>query len=156
MVQFPLNLHLYKIFMTIEPEALYSLFDTLFLPAQIKEIKESDVPKTNENKRILMLFGSKPSKDESEFLNKILAAINVKPDEVESVFESNSESLSQIIENSSGYVLAWGTGYQETEKYGAAKIGKCSLIISDSLTEVKNDQTLKAKLWNCLKKEFVK
>lgn len=156
MVQFPLNLHLYKIFMTIEPEALYSLFDTLFLPAQITEIKEINAPETSSNKRMQMLFDSKPSTDESDFLNKILAAINLKPDEVESVFESNAESMSQIIEKSSGYILAWGIERPGTEKYSVTKMGNCSLIISDSLTVVKNDQSLKAKLWNCLKKEFVK
>lgn len=156
MVQFPLNLHLYKIFMTIEPEALYSLFDTLILPTENTEIKEIKTPETSPNKRLQLLFEVKPSQEETDFLDKILSAITMKPENVESNFEINSESMPQIIEKSSGYILAWGIEHPGTEKYSVTKMGNCSLIISDSLTVVKNDQSLKAKLWNCLKKEFVK
>ncbi len=142
--------------MKIEPEALYSMFDTLFLPSEtpVKTVR-NDINKLSV-KRLMMLFDKKYTDEEKDFLNKILSAINIKPVEVETSFEISPETLIKIMDDSSGYILVWGINYPGSEKYTQIKKGEMTLIFSDSLGTIKNDQILKAKLWNCLKEVFVK
>ena len=156
MAQFPLNLHLYKIFMTIEPEALYSMFDILIVPIEIIPQTDKKAKENTTTKQLLMLFEKEYTEDEKDFLNKILGAINIKPEEVETKFGITASGLPEIIEANSGYILIWGLNFQEAQNYKFYKKVNASILVIDSLTAIKNDQSLKGKLWNCLKEEFVK
>ncbi len=142
--------------MKIEPEALYSLFDTLFLPTEI--IIPNDINATEEptKKRVLMLFEKEYTSEEQDFLNKILAAINISSETVDTKFEITADQLPEIIEANSGYILIWGINFPEAENYKLLQNGKTSILVIDSLTAIKKDQSLKTKLWNALKAVFVK
>ncbi|MFM9944332.1 MAG: hypothetical protein ACKVQB_03785 [Bacteroidia bacterium] len=149
--------------MQIEPEALFGLFDTLILPSEKPVKTEKQIIEPSSSKKMLMLFDKPNPSDAIDFLNKILAAIKLGPEDVESKFEINSELLPEIIKNHSGYLLVWGIEISinpevafAKQKYKLHKIGETSLIVCDSLSVVKNDLALKGKLWNCLKEEFVK
>ena len=142
--------------MKIEPEALYSLFDTLFLPTEI--IIPNDINATEEptKKRVLMLFEKEYTSEEQDFLNKILAAINISSETVDTKFEITADQLPEIIEANSGYILIWGINFPDAENYKLLQNGKTSILVIDSLTAIKKDQSLKTKLWNALKAVFVK
>ncbi len=141
--------------MKIEPEALYSLFDTLILPTE-KTIKSEKVAAENQTKKpILMLMEKEYNADEKDFLGKILSAINIKPEEVETKFAITPHLLSEIIEGNSGYIIVWGINFEGIESYKFTKKGSATVLLIDSITAIKNDQSLKGKLWNCLKEEFV-
>ena len=53
-------------------------------------------------------------------------------------------------------VLIWGINFPEAENYKLLQNGKTSILVIDSLTAIKKDQSLKTKLWNALKAVFVK
>ena len=142
--------------MTIEPEALYSMFDTLFLPNEKEVQTPKKETKPTSKCRVLMLFEKEYDAEESEFLNKILSASQIKPEEVETKFEITPELLPDYFENASAYLLGWGINYPEIESYKFTKKGTTNVLIIDSLNTLKNNQSLKGKLWNCLKEEFVK
>jgi DNA polymerase III psi subunit len=141
--------------MTIEPEALYSMFDTLFLPNEKEVQTRKQETKPTSKCRVLMVFEKEYDAEESEFLNKILAASKIKPEEVETKFEVTSEQLPEYFENGSSYLLIWGMDYPQLESYKFTKKGTTNVLMIDSLSTLKNNQSLKGKLWNCLKEEFV-
>ena len=117
--------------MKIEPEALYSLFDTLFLPTEI--IIPNDINATEEptKKRVLMLFEKEYTSEEQDFLNKILAAINISSETVDTKFEITADHLPEIIEANSGYILIWGINFPEAENYKLLQNGKTSILVID-------------------------
>ena len=69
--------------MTIEPEALYSMFDILIVPIEIIPQTDKKAKENTTTKQLLMLFEKEYTEDEKDFLNKILGAINIKPEEIE-------------------------------------------------------------------------
>jgi hypothetical protein len=112
--------------MTIEPEALYSMFDTLFLPNEKEVQTRKQETKPTSKCRVLMVFEKEYDAEESEYF-----------------------------ENGSSYLLIWGINYPQLESYKFTKKGTTNVLMIDSLSTLKNNQSLKGKLWNCLKEEFV-
>jgi len=152
--------------MQIEPEALYSLFETLIVPIELvevepiiseaKEVKEvKDVKEVNEVKRLTMIIASKPELDEEELLNKILTAIQIAPEEIEWIFTASIDEIRAIIISNTYHVVIWGIEIPSIEKYKTIPMKQSKVILSDSLAVIKKDQALKANLWNCLKATFV-
>lgn len=142
--------------MTIEPEALYSMFDTLILPVEKEVQTQKTETKPLSKCRVLMVFEKEYDAEESEFLNKILAACQIKPEEVETKFDVTSDQLTEYFESGSAYLLVWGINYPELESYKFTKKATTNVLIIDALSTLKNNQSLKGKLWNCLKEEFLK
>jgi len=161
--------------MQIESGALLHLFDTLILPGEkemltkvisIKpEESKPEEPKPEEPKleipikvtakKLTMIFISAPSADEEDLLGKILTAIKIQTSETERIVSKNVLDVMANLNESNGVILSWGADISGMEKYSLAKKDNLKIIVSDSLSFIKADQNLKAKLWNCLKTTFM-
>ena len=154
--------------MEIEEEALYGLFETLYLPpnGEAKTVEnepitaDTEAVVTNENNPvktgIFLLFDHELSTDEREFLFKILSAIQILPEQVEMIYNGHSDMVLDFIKGINGKLILWGIPFNNINKYEPKQGKSVLLIIADKLTEIQNNQTLKTQLWNCLKAVFAK
>jgi len=163
--------------MQIESGALLHLFDTLVLPGEKElptkvisktivetKLEELEVPKLEQpkmespikvvSKKLTMIFNLTPSADEEDLLSKILTAIKIQPDQTGRIISNNNSEVLLNMDESNGIILSWGASLTSGEKYVITKKDNLKIIESDSLSVIKMDQNLKAKLWNCLKATF--
>ena len=154
--------------MQIEPEAIFSLFETLYLP-QNKEVTEKveitnqvdvkpdiSMPIAQKKVSLCMVFDTQYDGNELIFLEKILTAIQVKLEDIEINYALNQDSISEQITITEGKIVIWGLNFENLEKYKPIQKGKALVILTDSLGNIMKDQQLKAKLWECLRAVFVK
>ena len=154
--------------MQIEPEAIFSLFETLYLP-QNKEVTEKveitnqvdvkpdiSMPIAQKKVSLCMVFDTQYDGNELIFLEKILTAIKVKLEDIEINYALNQDSISEQITITEGKIVIWGLNFENLEKYKPIQKGKALVILTDSLGNIMKDQQLKAKLWECLRAVFVK
>ena len=94
-------------FMNIEPEALYSLFDTLIIPIE-KPINSLEIDQVRLNAPTLILFlKSECTSAETEFLRKIYASIGLSSTDVELNILKDSDAINDQIKGKSGTLLLW-------------------------------------------------
>jgi hypothetical protein len=153
--------------MQIEPEAIYGLFDTLYLPSDstqdvgvlLKEESITNLPieSVNESLKegVFMFFDREMSEEERDFLNKILAAIQISSNDINMVFDANAYKMLDLIKGIKGTCIIWGIEFNHLEKYTPKKGKNALVILTDPLSDIKDNPILKSKLWNCLKEVFV-
>lgn len=120
-----------------------------------------------EEKRIFLYFDlpidSTLSDADKDLLKKILRSINVKNNETESVFGnklSGSDFDLLMSERKILYLIIFSENNQIfstiTEHYKFQYHKETKIILSNSLKELQKNQSLKMKLWESLRKEFIK
>jgi len=147
--------------MQIEPEALYGLFDTIIIHSEKKDALEAMVQsetlinRENPIKKLRLIFKSEPLEEEEILLNKILNAIQIMPDETERLISLSNETLVDQLDSSIQLTLIWGINLEGIHKYKIVRRNQTDLLLSDELGVIASDQSLKSKLWNCLKSKFI-
>lgn len=150
--------------MQIDSGALLHLFDTLIIPGEMEMIskvvsqtieeQELKEPEKVVPKKLTLVFNAPPSAEEEDLLSKILAAIKIQADETTRVISANTSGMLANMNELNGIILSWGASLTNGEKYVVTKNNNLNIIESDSLSIIKLDKNLKAKLWNCLKATF--
>ena len=142
-------------FMQIQPEALYSLYDTIIIPAEKQVLEPKKLANMDNPSSLTLFFNKECSKFEIDFLSKIFKAINVSDDKVQIINLTSTCNISEFISRNTGTLLLWGMDYDSLEKYTPIKRNDTVILRVDLIETVMNNPELKGKLWNCLKPLFI-
>jgi len=122
-----------------------------------KEATESTPSKSEaEFPNVLVLVNQSIVEDDKNNLTKVLAAVNLKPDQVDIVDGSQFETFEDLTH--SGYktpvVLSFGIELWKSDPYQIHKQDQKTILQAEDLKTIFADRARKLKLWNALKKIF--
>ena len=129
----------------IEPEAYQYIFNENVYSL---ENKKTDL------RNLKVEFYLKEKKEEyTEFINKIISAINLRPEEVGLQLTSDFSSD----DNETGIAIIFDHDFSSnnaSELYTKIEQGSQTVLIVDSIEQLMVNTELKRKLWSCLQEIF--
>ena len=128
-----------------------------------KKLQEPEIKYSgNISSGVMVILDEEATDNDLSLLSKILAAVKLDLENVAlvRVDENIDENLEAITKFDSLKIISFGAGTVKNQlldihsKYAPTTIGGHTVIISDKLSELDQNQELKKRLWNTLKEIF--